>query len=190
VEADLFDAQDVAVVGGGNSAGQAVMFLSDCCPTRNVHLLVRSTLGPSMSEYLVERIRAAPNVVVHEQTEIEALHGSHHLEALSLRNNAAGAVAQLPCAAVFVFIGAEPAVEWLPADIARDARGFVLTGTGVLAAGLWPRSDREPCPLETSLPGVLAAGDIRAGSVKRVGFAVGDGSLAVACAHRLISINR
>jgi thioredoxin reductase (NADPH) len=190
VEADLFDAQDVAVVGGGNSAGQAVMFLAECCPSRKVHLLVRRTLGPSMSEYLAERMRAAPNVEVHEQTEIEALHGGRHLEAIRPRNDATGAAAQLPCAAVFVFIGAEPAAEWLPAEIARDAKGFVLTGTDVLAAGLWPRSDREPCPLETSVPGVLAAGDIRAGSVKRVGFAVGDGSLAVACAHRLVSINR
>ncbi len=190
VEADLFDAQDVAVVGGGNSAGQAVMFLAECCPSRTVHLLVRRTLGPGMSEYLVARIRAAANVVVHEQTEIEALHGDSHLEAIRLRNNLTGAATQLPCAAVFVFIGADPAAEWLPAEIARDAKGFVLTGTDVMATGLWPRSDREPCPLETSVPGVLAAGDIRAGSVKRVGFAVGDGSLAVTCAHRLASINR
>jgi thioredoxin reductase (NADPH) len=190
VEAHLFDALDVAVVGGGNSAGQAVMFMAECCPSRTVHLLVRSTLGPSMSEYLAERIRAASNVVVHEQTEIDALYGDRHLEAIRLRNNVTGAATQLPCAAVFVFIGAEPAAGWLPAEIARDAKGFVLTGTDVIAAGLWPRSDRVPCPLETSVPGVLAAGDIRAGSVKRVGFAVGDGSLAVACAHRLASINR
>jgi thioredoxin reductase (NADPH) len=190
VEADLFDAQDVVVVGGGNSAGQAVMFLAECCPSRQVHLLVRGRLGPSMSEYLVERIRAAANVVVHEQTEIEALHGGSHLEASRLRTNVKGAATQLPCAAVFVFIGAEPAAEWLPAEIARDAKGFVLTGTDVLASGRWPRPDREPCPLETSVPGVLAAGDLRAGSVKRVGFAVGDGSLAVACVHRLISIKR
>jgi thioredoxin reductase (NADPH) len=189
VEADLFDAQDVAVVGGGNSAGQAVMFLAECCPSRTVHLLVRRTLGPSMSEYLTRRIRAAPNVLVHEQSEIEALHGGRYLEAIRLRNNVSGAGTQLPCAAVFVFIGAEPAAEWLPAEIARDAKGFVLTGADVTASGSWPRSDREPCPLETSVPGVLAAGDIRAGSVKRVGFAVGDGSLAVACAHKLVSIN-
>src|SRR6516225_5852686 len=190
VEADLFDDQDVAVVGGGNSAGQAVMFLAECCPSRTVHLLVRSKMGPSMSEYLAERIRAASNVVIHEQTEIDALHGGRYLEAIRLRNNLTGAATQLPCAAVFVFIGAEPAAEWLPAEIARDAKGFVLTGADVLPSGLWPRSDREPCPLETSVPGVLAAGDLRAGSVKRVGFAVGDGSLAVAFAHRLISIKR
>jgi thioredoxin reductase (NADPH) len=190
VEADLFDKQDVAVVGGGNSAGQAVMFLSECCPTRTVHLFVRGTLGPSMSEYLAERIRVAPNVVVHERAEIEALYGGQHLEAVRVRRNATGTATQLPCAAVFVFIGAEPAAKWLPAEIARDAKGFLLTGADVVGSGLWPRSDREPCPLETSVPGVLAAGDIRAGSVKRVGFAVGDGSLAVACAHRIISITR
>jgi thioredoxin reductase (NADPH) len=190
VEADLFDSQDVAVVGGGNSAGQAAMFLAECCPSRQVHLLVRRSLGPSMSEYLAERIRAAPNVAVHEHAEIEALHGARHLDAVRLRNNATGAAATLPCAAVFVFIGAEPAAQWLPAEIARDAKGFLLTGADVIASGSWPRPDREPCPLETSVPGVLAAGDVRAGSVKRVGFAVGDGSLAVACAHRLISIGR
>src|SRR5258706_1671874 len=190
VEADLFDAQDVAVVGGGNSAGQAVMFLAECCPSRTGHLLVRRTLGPGMSEYLVARIRAAATVLIHEQTEIEALHGDSHLHGIRLRNNLTGAATQLPCAAVFVFIGADPAAEWLPAEIGRDAKGVVLTGTDVMATGLWPRSDREPCPLETSVPGVLAAGDIRAGSVKRVGFAVGDGSLAVTCAHRLASINR
>src|SRR5262249_22055630 len=128
--------------------------------------------------------------VVHEQAEIEALHGRRHLEAVRLRDGVTGAAMQLPCAAVFVFIGAEPAAGWLPAEIARDAKGFVLTGADGIASGLWPRLAREPCPLETSVPGVLAAGDIRAGSVKRVGFAVGDGSLAVACAHRLISINR
>jgi thioredoxin reductase (NADPH) len=190
VEADLFDSQDVAVVGGGNSAGQAVMFLAECCPSRTVHLLVRGTLGPAMSEYLAERIRATSNVVVHEKTEVEALHGGSHLEAIRLRNSVTGATTEQSCAAVFVFIGAEPAAAWLPPEIARDAKGFVLTGSDVIASGLWPRSDREPCPLETSVPGVLAAGDIRAGSVKRVGFAVGDGSLAVACAHRLVSINR
>ena len=94
----------------------------------------------------------------------------------------------MPCAAVFVFIGAEPSAEWLPADIARDDLGYVLTGTDVMRSGAWPRGDRDPCPLETTVPGILAAGDIRSGSTKRVGFAVGDGSLAVTCAHRLLSV--
>jgi thioredoxin reductase (NADPH) len=188
VEADLFYGDDVAVVGGGNSAGQAVMFLAECCSSRTVHLLIRRTLGPGMSDYLSKRIRAAPNVVVHEMTEIEAIEGDRRIEALVLRNNATKSGRRLPCSAVFVFIGAEPAADWLPAEIARDANGFVLTGTDVVRSGLWPRSDRDPCPLETTVPGILAAGDIRAGSTKRVGFAVGDGSLAVTCAHRLLSI--
>jgi thioredoxin reductase (NADPH) len=190
VEAELYDRADVAVVGGGNSAGQAAMFLAECCPTRKVRLLVRRTLGPSMSEYLVERIRAADNIEVHEQTEIEAIHGNRRMEAITLKNNATQEQRQLPCAAVFVFIGAEPCGEWLPAEVARDDKGYLLTGTAVIRSGSWPRSDRDPCSLETTVPGILAAGDIRAGSVKRVGFAVGDGSLAVACAHRLLSITR
>jgi thioredoxin reductase (NADPH) len=188
VEADLYDSADVAVVGGGNSAGQAVMFLAECCPSRTVHLLVRRTLGPGMSKYLSERIRATANVVIHEQTEIEAIQGNRRIEAIDLRSNAANSERHVPCSAVFVFIGAEPSAEWLPAEIARDANGYLLTGTDVVRSGLWPRSDRDPCPLETTVPGVLAAGDIRSGSTKRVGFAVGDGSLAVTCAHRLLSI--
>jgi thioredoxin reductase (NADPH) len=190
VEADLYDKADVAVVGGGNSAGQAVMFLAECCPSRKVHLLIRRTQGPGMSEYLTQRIRATDNVVVHERTEVEAIHGNHHVKAITLRNNATQSERLLPCSAVFVFIGAEPGAEWLPAEIARDGNGFVLTGTDVVRSGSWPRGDRDPCQLETSVPGILAAGDIRSGSTKRVGFAVGDGSLAVTCAHRLLSISR
>jgi thioredoxin reductase (NADPH) len=190
VEADLYDSADVAVVGGGNSAGQAAMFLAECCRSRKVHLLIRRTLGPGMSEYLSQRIQATANVVVQEQTEIEAIHGNRHMEAIALRNNATKSQRRVPCSAVFVFIGAEPAAEWLPAAIARDAQGYVLTGTDVVRSGLWPRGDRDPCPLETTVPGILAAGDIRSGSTKRVGFAVGDGSLAVTCAHRLLSIRR
>jgi thioredoxin reductase (NADPH) len=190
VEADLYDGADVAVVGGGNSAGQAAMFLAECCPTRKVHLLIRRTLGPGMSEYLSQRIQATANVVIHEQTEIAAIHGNRFIEAITLRSGATKAERPVPCAAVFVFIGAEPAAEWLPPAIARDADGYVLTGTDVVRSGSWPRSDRDPCPLETTVPGILAAGDIRSGSTKRVGFAVGDGSLAVTCAHRLLSISR
>jgi thioredoxin reductase (NADPH) len=190
VEADLYDGADVAVVGGGNSAGQAVMFLAECCPSRKVHLLVRRTLGPNMSDYLTERIRATSNVVVHENTEIAAIHGGRHIESLDLRNNKTKEQNRVPCGAVFVFIGAEPAADWLPPEIARDSNGYLLTGTDVVRSGSWPRTDRDPCPLETTVPGILAAGDIRSGSTKRVGFAVGDGSLAVTCAHRLLSIAR
>ena len=167
------------------------MFLAECCPSRKVHLLVRRTLGPGMSEYLSQRIRATANVVVHEQTEIDAIHGKRRMEAISSEEQRhQSANSDVPCSAVFVFIGAEPAADWLPAEIARDAKGYLLTGTDVVRSGLWPRSDRDPCPLETTVPGILAAGDIRSGSTKRVGFAVGDGSLAVTCAHRLLSISR
>ncbi|PWT86552.1 MAG: thioredoxin reductase, partial [Acidobacteria bacterium] len=146
VEADLFDGSDVAVVGGGNSAGQAVMFLAECCPTRTVHLLVRRSLGPGMSEYLTQRIRAAANVKVHERTEVEAIHGNRRMETITLRNNATKERCDVPCSALFVFIGAEPAAEWLPAEIARDSNGYLLTGTDVVRSGRWPRKDRDPCP--------------------------------------------
>src|SRR5262245_5227597 len=190
LQAELDDKDDVAGVGGGNSAGQAVMLLADCCPTRKVHVLIRRTLGPGMSQYLSQRIRGTANVVVHERTEIEAIHGNHRIEALDLRDNGTKTQRRLTCSAVFVFIGAEPCADWLPADIARDANGYLLTGTDVVRSGLWPRRDRAPCALETTVPGILAAGDVRSGAIKRVGFAVGDGSLAVTCAHRLLSISR
>jgi thioredoxin reductase (NADPH) len=127
-------------------------------------------------------------VVVHERTEIDTVNGDRRIEEITLKGHAA-AQRRLPCSAVFVFIGAEPSAAWLPSDIGRDANGYLLTGSDVIRSGLWPRADRDPCPLETTLPGVLAAGDIRSGSTKRVGFAVGDGSLAVTCAHRLLSIH-
>src|SRR5437588_167470 len=193
VEALLYDKQDVAVVGGGNSAGQAAMYLSECCPERRVHLLVRRRLGPGMSEYLVGRIRAAANIYLHEGVETAAVHGQRRLESVTLRafhpnGDARKESETLPVAAVFVFIGAEPGCSWLPETVARDKLGYIFTGTDALRSRRWPLADREPCPLETTVPGILAAGDIRAGSTKRVGFAVGDGSLAVTCVHKLTAI--
>ena len=196
VEAILFDTQDVAVVGGGNSAGQAAMYLADCCRDRTVHLLIRKRLGQGMSDYLVGRIRAAPNIILHEGVEIAAVHGERRLESVTLRafnpDGDASSVLEssetLSVAAAFVFIGAEPGCSWLPKNIARDKLGYLLTGIDALRSGLWPLKDREPCPLETTIPRILAAGDIRAGSTKRVGFAVGDGSLAVTCVHKLTAI--
>jgi thioredoxin reductase (NADPH) len=185
VEAVLYDSQDIAVVGGGNSAGQAAMYLAECCRTRTVHLLVRSRLGPAMSDYLVGRIRATPNVAVHEGVEIASVHGQRRLESVTLRPSGT-----LPISAAFVFIGAEPGCSWLPETVARDNLGYILTGMDALQSGRWPLSDRDPCPLETTVPGILAAGDIRAGSTKRVGFAVGDGSLAVTCVHKLTAIRQ
>src|SRR5207302_7611261 len=138
------------------------------------------------------RIRATPNIVVHQEIEIAAVHGDRRLESVTLKPSgsphAGESADRLPLAAVFVFIGAEPGCSWLPQKIARDKLGYILTGTDTLRSGAWPLADREPCPLETTVPGILAAGDIRAGSTKRVGFAVGDGSLAVTCVHRLTAI--
>ncbi len=196
VEAVLYDAQDVAVVGAGNSAGQAAVFLAECCRDRTVHLLVRKRLGPGMSNYLVGRIRAAANIRLHEGVEIAAVRGERRLESITIRAfNPAGNPQQSPepfqtlrVSAVFVFIGADPGCSWLPETLARDELGYILTGTDALRTGRWPLVDREPCPLETTVPGILAAGDIRAGSTKRVGFAVGDGSLAVTCVHKLTAI--
>jgi thioredoxin reductase (NADPH) len=183
VESVLYDFQDVAVVGGGNSAGQAAVFLADCCRTRTVHLLVRSRFGPAMSDYLVDRIRGTANILVHEGAEIDRVDGERRLETATLKSGET-----LPVSAVFVFIGAEPGGAWMPQGIVRDHLGYILTGVEALQSGHWPLKDREPCPLETTVPGILAAGDIRSGSTKRVGFAVGDGSLAVTCVHKLTAI--
>jgi thioredoxin reductase (NADPH) len=197
VEATLYNNQDVAVVGAGNSAGQAAMFLAECCRTRTVHLLVRRRLGKDMSDYLVGRINSAPNVSVHEGVEVAGVHGERRVESVSLRmfssrreEPANGNDKTLDVSAVFVFIGADPGASWLPDSVARDSLGYVLTGIDAIKSGRWPLTNREPCPLETTVPGILAAGDIRSGSTKRVGFAVGDGSLAVTCVHKLTAIRQ
>ena len=184
VEADMHEGQDVAVVGAGNSAGQAAMFLGERC-ARKVYLIIRKELGPGMSEYLSGRIRAAPNIQVLNQTEVVEVHGNARIRAATLAHHGDGSRSQIDLSALFVFIGAEPQIQWLPESAARDTLGYVLTGIDAERSGRWPLKDRTPCPLETTIPRVLAAGDVRAGSTKRVGFAVGDGSLAVTCTHRL-----
>jgi thioredoxin reductase (NADPH) len=184
IEAFLHRGQEVAVVGAGNSAGQAAMFMAEQAGNK-VHLLVRKdVLGPGMSDYLAARIRAQPNIQVHTGVEVSAVHGNGHIESVDLRHNDRR-TSGIGAKAVFVFIGAEPHAGWLPDTIARDPQGYLLAGADAKASGRWPLKDREPTPLETTLPGVLAGGDVRAGSTKRVGFAVGDGSLAVTCAHRI-----
>ena len=199
VEAVLYDKQDVAVIGAGNSAGQAAMFLAECCPDRTVHLLLRKKLGIGMSYYLAERIRAAHNIVLREGVEIANVHGKHRLEGVTLRafnpnsaesqgEGSSEAFEFLPISAAFVFIGADPGCSWLPESLARDSLGYIMTGLDALRSGQWPLKDREPYSLETTIPGILAAGDIRSGSAKRVGFAVGDGSMAVTCVNKLVAI--
>lgn len=184
VEGLLHKGEDVVVIGGGNSAGQATMYLAEYC-ARKVHLLIRrGQFSASMSEYLADRIQRAENVEIHTDVEVSAVLGERRVEGVELRHKDGG-TSRLPSTAVFVFIGADPYAAWLPDGLARDRLGYLLTGAEVLQAGRWPLKDREPCPLETSIPGILAAGDVRAASTKRVGFAVGDGSLAVTCVHKL-----
>ncbi len=183
VEARVCTGREVAVVGAGNSAGQAAMFLSEC--SERVHMIIRgSDLGKVMSDYLVERIRANDRIVMHTRTEVEEVVGDQRIESLRVVCRDSGKRMELPCSAMFVFIGAEPNEDWLPPDLGRDGHGYVLTGAGAKSSGKW-ELDRDPCELETTIPRLLAAGDLRAGSTKRVGFAVGDGSMAVTCVHRL-----
>lgn len=188
IEAVLHEHADVGVVGAGNSAGQAAVYLAECCPGRKVHILARGKLGPNMSHYLVERILANPDIVVHEDTIVTAVSGDNSIEKIEINHQ--GERSKLSLTAIFVFIGADPGASWLPDSIGRDEKGFVLTGAGALQSGKWPLKDRPPSRSETTIPGVLAAGDVRSGSTKRVGFAVGDGSQCVACVHELLSLQQ
>ena len=179
---------DVHLVGAGNSAGQAALYIAN--HARKVTLLVRGdSLEKSMSHYLIEQFRAKSNVAVQLRSEISAVHGDTHLTAIDIRDNASREVRRHDCGGVFVFIGADAETEWLPADIARDARGYVLTGDDLKKAGHWSHS-RDPYLLETSAPGVFACGDVRLSQVKRVASAVGEGSMAIAFVHQYLAYDR
>lgn len=185
VEARLCAGRTAIVVGGGNSAGQAAMFLSQ--HARRVVLVLRGgDLGHGMSSYLARRIAQAGNVDVLFHTEVGSLRGDGRLEEVGLRHGRTGETTRVECSALFVFIGARPHTEWLPADIDRDERGFLLTGGAVAARGGFALT-REPVELETTRPGVLAAGDVRSGTTKRCAFAVGDGALGVTCVHQVLA---
>lgn len=189
IEAQLCADADVLVVGGGNSAGQAAVYLSGTA--RNVHMLVRSGgFAQSMSRYLISRIEETPNIVVHPHTEIVALEGNDSLESVRWRNVQTGEVEQHPIEHIFMMTGAEPNTAWLAGCIALDDKGFIKTGADLaaddLAAAHWPGA-RAPYLLETSLPGVFAVGDVRGSSVKRVASAVGEGSIAISFVHQVLS---
>jgi thioredoxin reductase (NADPH) len=174
------------VVGGGNSAGQAAMFLAE--HTSGVSLLLRGgDLRKSMSDYLARRIEHHRNIEVLRHVEVDAVEGGRTITGLRLRDTRDGGARGLDCSAVFVFIGARPHTDWMPGSIAVDSKGFILTGAEAARSDRWPLTDREPCTVETTCPGVFAAGDVRSGSTKRVAFAAGDGALAVTCAHRILS---
>jgi thioredoxin reductase (NADPH) len=179
---DLQPGSDVVIVGGGNSAGQAATSLAD--RGHSVKILIRArTLAASMSQYLIDRIAQDPHVSVLTRSAVRQLDGKTQLEAVVIEDLDTGAHRSLPANALFVLIGAEPHTEWLPPAIQLDSHGFIVTGPGLDASirrrSRWSRLGRDPYLLETSLPGVFAAGDVRSGSVKRVAAAVGEGSIAV-----------
>jgi len=185
IEAKMCSRSDVALVGGGNSAGQAAVFLSNYAA--KVHMLVRGpSLAASMSRYLIDRIDATPNIELLTHTELTRLHGdaAGGLEGASWRNRRTGDERHHAVRNVFLFVGAEPETAWLDGcGVEVDSHGFVRTGDAVQA----PHAGRTPAPLETSLPGVFAVGDVRSGSVKRVGGAIGEGAAAVAQIHQYLA---
>jgi thioredoxin reductase (NADPH) len=172
----------VALVGGGNSAGQAVVFLAP--KVKRLHLILRGrSLETSMSRYLIDRIAALPNVELHSETEVIGLEGDRTagLTAVVFRSRSSGATETRPLRHLFLFIGADPNGDWLRHCVAVDSKGFVVTGVGVDAEG------RAAQPLETNLRGVFAIGDVRAGSTKRVAAAVGEGAAVVAQIHGVLT---
>jgi thioredoxin reductase (NADPH) len=181
--------EDVYIVGGANSAGQAAMNFSRYA--RRVIMLVRgSSLGSSMSRYLIDEIGRTPKIEVQTGVRVVEVHGEERLEAISLQCDATGTVDRVPASALFIFIGAEPSTSWLDGFVMRDERGFLLTGQDLLKNGQRPKGwqlDRDPGLLETSVPGVFAVGDVRHGSVKRVASGVGEGSIAIQFVHQYLA---
>lgn len=187
-EAPSCSGEDVYIVGGANSAGQAAVHFSRYA--RRVHLLIRGDdLTRSMSSYLIEQIARIDSIEVHPHTEVVGGGGREHLEEVTLRDTRTGETRRADTSWLFVFIGAEPRTDWLDDAVARDSRGFVLTGPDLTRGGRRPAGwalPRDPYHLESSMPGVFAAGDVRAESVKRVASAVGEGAMAVSLVHRYL----
>jgi thioredoxin reductase (NADPH) len=175
---------DVHIVGAGNSAGQAALFFSS--HARTVTILCRGgALEKSMSQYLVDQVGRKPNIVVSLGTEVAAVHGDVRLEAIDIADRRTSSITNCTSGGLFIFIGADADTAWLPPEIARDARGYVLTGADLPANGEWGL-ERDPFLLETSVPGVFACGDVRLSPVKRVAAAVGEGSMAIAFVHQYL----
>jgi thioredoxin reductase (NADPH) len=188
MEAQLCAGEEIIIVGGGNSAGQAAIFLAES--SQRVHVLVRSGgLSDTMSRYLIRRIEDNPNITLHAHTEITTLNGNDHLSRVAWRDNQTGAVEEHEIRHVFLMTGAVPNTSWLEGCVAMDTNRFVKTGPDLskedLAGAHWPLS-RDPLLLETTLPGVFAVGDVRSGSMKRVASAVGEGSVAISFVHRAL----
>jgi thioredoxin reductase (NADPH) len=188
IESQLCTGDEVIVVGGANAAGQAAVFLSQTA--KRVHMLVRSdNLSETMSRYLIRRIEENPSIVLRTNTEIVGLKGRDHLERVDCRNNRTQTVEAQNVRHVFVMTGALPNTAWLNGCLVLDQRGFIKTGSDLSRAELegahWPLA-RAPHLLETSLPGVFAVGDVRAGNIKRVASAVGEGSIAISFVHQVL----
>jgi len=188
IEAQLCSGEDIIVVGGGNSAGQAAVFLAQS--TKHVFILVRgSGLADTMSKYLIRRIEETPNITLLAHTELVELEGSEHLRRVTWRNNQTSKTENKSIAHVFVMTGADPNTDWLGGCVALDGKGFIKTGPDLSAEDLqdahWPLG-RRPYLLETTLPDVFAAGDVRGGNVKRVASAVGEGSIAISFVHQVL----
>jgi thioredoxin reductase (NADPH) len=179
MEAQLCCGEEVAVIGGGNSAGQAAVFLSRMA--RHVHIVVRgAALAQTMSDYLVQRIATSANITVHPFTELTSLDGDDYLSSVVLTDHASQTMRRHPISNIFLMIGADPNTEWLVGSLALDARGFVQTGFDASGGAL-------SSPFESSIPGVFAVGDVRSGSVKRVASGVGEGSVVVQTIHRYLN---
>jgi thioredoxin reductase (NADPH) len=177
MEAQDCGAGPVAIVGGGNSAGQAALFLSRSCV--QVHIIIRGeALEKSMSRYLTDQIERNPRIVVTYRTQVTALIGNDQLEGIELLDTSRQQASAVAVSGLFVFIGANPCTQWLAGQLAEDSHGFLLTGHDIPMARL-EDSNRKPLLLETSRPGIFCVGDVRSGSVKRVATAIGEGSMAV-----------
>jgi thioredoxin reductase (NADPH) len=188
VEAQLCGGEEVIVVGGGNSAGQAAVFLAQTA--KRVYILVRSnSLAASMSRYLIRRIEKSPNIILRPQAEIVGVDGKVHLDYVYWRNSQRGQTEKQKISHIFIMTGADPNTSWLDDCIALDDKGFIKTGPDLspdnLSMARWPLT-RQPYLLETTLPGVFAVGDVRGGSIKRVASAVGEGSTAVSFVHKVL----
>jgi len=190
MESQLCEQEEVVVVGGGNSAGQAAVFLSETA--RKVYMLVRSSeLSSTMSRYLIQRIEANPAIELHFKTEIVGLEGGSHLDGITWQDKTSGETSTREIRHLFIMAGASPRTDWLRGCVALDDKGFILTGrdleTGTGAPAMGWTLARTPSMLETSLPGIFAVGDVRSGSVKRVASAVGEGAIAVHLVHRALA---
>jgi thioredoxin reductase (NADPH) len=181
--------EDVFIVGGANSAGQAAMYFSKYA--RRVVMLVRGdSLNKGMSQYLVDQIGEMSNIEVWYHSNVAAAHGEDHLESVDIHNSQTGEVTNHPARSLFILIGAQPHTGWLEGVVERDAHGFILSGPELMHDGKRPEGwtpDRDPFLLETSVPGIFVAGDVRHGSVKRVASGVGEGSIAISFIHQYLS---